>query len=200
MKMWTVLDLHSVIPSQVMLHDITFPPVIRLHPCPCPHMFFWTWGISRLLWVPWVTRTPYPYLAYLEDVFPPFLSHKHHFPTVKVDMATAELCMSPYILFQESFKPPPVYVLKLSVCSDQNISAFVAVFCKIRAADCCWLCVGSSAQRSYISNQQVGLASHRSWNNRVATCRLSCEESQQLWCEIWKCTAMSDVLVFLASK
>lgn len=131
---------------------MTFPPVIHLYPCPCPHVLFWRWGISRLVTVLWVTRVPY--LVYWGDVFPPFFSHKCHF-SVKVNTATAELYMNSRTL-QESFKPPPVCVLNMSVCSDQKMAVFVSVFCKIRTTDCCWLCTGSSTQCFYISNQQVG--------------------------------------------
>lgn len=68
-------------------------------------------------------------------------------------MATAELYKSSHTLFQESFKPP-VYVLNVSICSDQKFLCF-SVF-KIGTADSCWLRTGSSTQRFYISNQQVG--------------------------------------------
>lgn len=52
------------------------------------------------------------------------------FPAVKVNMATAELYISSCILFQESFKPPPVYVLNVSVCSDQNLLSLFQCFAK----------------------------------------------------------------------
>lgn len=45
-------------------------------------------------------------------------------------MATADLYMSSHILFQESFKPPPVYVLNMSVCSDHKFLSLFWCFAK----------------------------------------------------------------------
>ena len=55
-----------------------FPPAIHLHPCPCPHVFFWRWGISRLPWVLQVTRMSYPVSHLFGGCLSSF-SHKCHF-------------------------------------------------------------------------------------------------------------------------
>lgn len=80
---------------------------------------------------------PYPALAYLGLSFLLFFLVSDIFPTVKINMATAELYMSSHILLF-FFKSLPVYVLKVSVCSDQKISLFQC-FAKSEqqiAADC----------------------------------------------------------------
>lgn len=80
-------------------------------------------------------------------------------------------------MFQESFKPPPAYVLNMSVrlcfsvLQNQNSRLLLSVH---------------RLHHTMLSHQQSTgrQVNHRSWNNQIAACHFSCDESQQTWCEI----------------
>lgn len=122
--------LYNVIPSQMRLGYTAFPAVIHL----CRlylHVFYWRWGISRLLLSTLASLDSLPNILLIPRM--PFLLSfllSVIFPGVKVDVAPAKLYMSSHIGFQESFKSAPVYVLNMSVHSDHKFLSLFWCFAK----------------------------------------------------------------------
>lgn len=121
----------------------SFPPVIHFHPCPCPHMFFWSWRIRRLQWVLWVTSMLFPESCLSGGCLSSFSFPQVSFfsNSIKVDMATTtEVYMSSHAVFQKSFKPSPSdTMLKVSEHSDQKFLPLLHCLAKSeeQIAACC---------------------------------------------------------------